>query len=290
MENIKTHAWMLLQLLLCLSTPTASFSLPPALETAPVQTPAHDPAQAMVSSRVGTDVRLPCSCPTSGPKSVPHVQWCMDSIGPILEQRGHEKWTTEELLDRAEVPESGPGDCSLLLKDLQVTDRGQYHGYMIQDLDPNQTKSKTGIFICNVKLLVFAHSSVQSLRAGEDLVLELHTPHAMSLVFQHSNSTEWRPLWRRDGPSSHHVFEDRLKEQLSLRSVSAVDEGVYKVLDVNGLTVSSTWLNLDQRESDKSTSQKFTNGDIQRNTAAAVRSTSWPVLLLLFISVSLFAM
>lgn len=255
METTPARAWLVFQLLLRLAPPAAPLSLP----AAPGSTSAPDPApaQEVVSSLVGTDVRLPCTCPPLGPPSVPHVQWCLESSGPVLEQRGQQRWTTEEFSDRAEIPESGPGsgNCSLLLRDLQVTDEGQYHGFMIQDQSQTESETKTGVFICSVKLLVFDHSSVQYRRPGEDLVLDLHTPHAMSLVFQGSNSSEWRSLWQRGGPGSPRVLKDPLEEQLSLRSVSVSDEGLYKVLDLNGLTVSSTRLSVDPHIS---TALKFT--------------------------------
>uniref|UniRef100_A0A8C6TTA1 Ig-like domain-containing protein n=1 Tax=Neogobius melanostomus TaxID=47308 RepID=A0A8C6TTA1_9GOBI len=268
--------------------------------------PGSAPDPAVVSSLVGTDVLLPCPCPALSRPSEPHVQWCLDSVGPVLEQRGQQKWTAEELSERAELPQSGRGDCSLRLRDLQVSDGGQYQSFLISE-------SERGDFLCSVKLLVFDHSSVQFKRPGEDLILDLHTPHAMSLAFQGSNSSEWRPLWRRGGPASPRVVKEPLKEQLRLTSVSDSDEGVYKVLDQNGLTVSSTRLSLDQGESDalpapdrgafnstgsshassscvldESTALRFTHRDQLFLRAAAVRSSccTLPLLLLLFILTS----
>uniref|UniRef100_A0A8C6TWS2 Ig-like domain-containing protein n=1 Tax=Neogobius melanostomus TaxID=47308 RepID=A0A8C6TWS2_9GOBI len=270
METKSAHAWAMLHLLLRLST-HAAFLVSPAA-------PGSAPDPAVVSSLVGTDVLLPCPCPALSRPSEPHVQWCLDSVGPVLEQRGQQKWTAEELSERAELPQSGRGDCSLRLRDLQVSDGGQYQSFLISE-------SERGDFLCSVKLLVFDHSSVQFKRPGEDLILDLHTPHAMSLAFQGSNSSEWRPLWRRGGPASPRVVKEPLKEQLRLTSVSDSDEGVYKVLDQNGLTVSSTRLSLDQ---DESTALRFTHRDQLFLRAAAVRSSccTLPLLLLLFILTS----
>uniref|UniRef100_A0A3B3ZHS0 Immunoglobulin V-set domain-containing protein n=1 Tax=Periophthalmus magnuspinnatus TaxID=409849 RepID=A0A3B3ZHS0_9GOBI len=171
--------------------------------------------------------------------------------------RGSEHWASAELLDRARVSESGlqTGDCSLLIRDVQVSDGGQYHGYMILDEGQSgtETRTGTGVFIGSVKLLVFDHRSVETKHPGEDLVLNLFTPRSMSLFFQSSNSSEWEMLWTRDipgpgmGPGSR-VQMDSVKNRLLLRSVSQSDQGIYKVLDLDGLTVSSTRLSVDQRE------------------------------------------
>lgn len=239
METAPARAWFVLELLLWLFTLSGDSA------------PDSAPAQVMVSSLVGAMVVLPCSCPTLGPQAHPHLQWCLESTGPTLEHRGQQTWTVEELGTRAEVLESGPGtrNCSLLLRDLQVTDTGLYHTYLLQDQDQTKTRTRTGVFICSVKLLVFGHSSVEIKSPGEDLLLELHTPHAMTLVFQGSNSSEWRPLWQRGAAAaSRRVVKDPEKEQLRLRAVSRSDQGLYKVLDLNGLTVSSTRLSLDQHE------------------------------------------
>ncbi|KAJ0055314.1 hypothetical protein NL108_014204, partial [Boleophthalmus pectinirostris] len=105
---------------------------------------------------------------------------------------GSERWASPDISDRAQVSESGlqTGDCSLLIQDVQVSDGGQYHGYMILDQDQTQTESKTrtnigiGVFIGSVKLLVFDHRLVENKRPGENLVLDLYTSHSMSLFFQ----------------------------------------------------------------------------------------------------------
>ncbi|KAK7939896.1 hypothetical protein WMY93_003222 [Mugilogobius chulae] len=165
-----------------------------------------------------------------------------------LQSIGSERWTSPDLSDRAEVPESRlqSGDCSLLIRDVQVTDGGQYNGYMILEPDQTRTRTETGVFICSVKLLVYDHSSVQTKRPGEDLLLDLFTPHSMTL---------------RDSPVSPRVHKVPLKEQLSLKSVSESDQGIYKVLDQKGLTVSSTRLAVDPHAS---TALKFSVEDYTR--------------------------
>ncbi|XP_072303361.1 uncharacterized protein [Eucyclogobius newberryi] len=240
METVAARAWILLLLVVI------GRSAPgPAL--GPGSSPG--PAPAVVTSLVGTEAMLPCSWlpRLPRPQTRPHVQWCSESSGPVLEQRGSERWTSPDLSDRAEVPESRlqNGDCSLVIRDVQVTDGGQYHGYMILDQDQSRDNTGTGIFIGSVKLLVFDHSSVQSRRAGQELLLDLFTSRSWTLVFQGSNSSEWKILWQRDGPGSSRVQKVPLKEQLSLSSVSESDQGFYKVLDPNGLTVSSTRLSVD---------------------------------------------
>ncbi|KAJ0003828.1 hypothetical protein NQD34_008926 [Periophthalmus magnuspinnatus] len=258
MATITALAWVLL--LLSVLGRSVSSSLPPASNLA------SPTFHAVVSTLVGKDTVLPCSWQQhlSHLPPVPHVQWCLESSGPVLEQRGSEHWASAELLDRARVSESGlqTGDCSLLIRDVQVSDGGQYHGYMILDEGQSgtETRTGTGVFIGSVKLLVFDHRSVETKHPGEDLVLNLFTPRSMSLFFQSSNSSEWEMLWTRDipgpgmGPGSR-VQMDSVKNRLLLRSVSQSDQGIYKVLDLDGLTVSSTRLSVDQHAS---TAQKFT--------------------------------
>lgn len=238
----------------------------------------------VVSCRVGTSTLLPCSWKSrfrSSSLPAPHVQWSMESFGPVLEQKGSRKWTSPDLSDRVEVKESElwSGDCSLVIKDVQVTDGGQYDGYMI--LDQEGSKTKAGVLLSSVKLLVFDHSSVLSKSPGEDLVLDLHTPHSMSLVFQASNSSEWVRLWQRDVPGSTRLQKDPLRQQLTLKSLTRSDEGIYKVLDENGLTVSSTRLSVVDKH--ESTSQRFEpriilRGDAVRHTSIFALSVVVPFL------------
>lgn len=213
-----------------------------------------------VSSLVGTQVVLPCSWrPSLGSRSLSvfHVQWSLESLGPVLEQSGSRRWLSPDFEDRAQVPESEleSGDCSLIIQDVQVTDAGQYDSYMILDQDQDQTKAKTGIFIQSVKLLVFEHTSVEFKRPGEALVLDLPSPRSMTLVFQDRNSSDWVRLWQRGTEAPERLQKDPLRERLTLKNLTPFDQGTYKVLDVNGLTMSSTRLTLDQHES---TALKFT--------------------------------
>ncbi|CAL1583879.1 unnamed protein product [Knipowitschia caucasica] len=249
MESIE-RAWVLL--LLFVAAPAASSSLPSGSSSFS--------SPSVVVALVGSEALLPCSWLQPGP----HVQWSSESSGPVLEQRGSERWSSPDLSERVLVPESGlqTGDCSLLISDVQVTDAGQYNAYVIQERDQSRTRDQTeartearteirtgsrtdnGVFICSVKLLVFDHSLVESKRPGEDLLLDLFSPHSMSLVFHGSNFSSWHMLWRRGALVSPRVQKVPLKQQLRLLSVTEADRGVYKVLDQNGLTVSSTRLSV----------------------------------------------
>lgn len=75
---------------------------------------------------------------------------------------------------------------------------------------------------------------------GKNLTLDLYTHQAQTVVFQPSNSAEWRELWQR-----HHRKEDlrsRVEERngkLLIRNMRESDEGLYKVMDSEGLALST---------------------------------------------------
>lgn len=75
---------------------------------------------------------------------------------------------------------------------------------------------------------------------GGDLTLDLYTHQAETVLFQDSKAADWRELWQRRGHGD--VLSSRVKERngkLVIRKVSASDEGVYKVMDGEGLALST---------------------------------------------------
>lgn len=75
---------------------------------------------------------------------------------------------------------------------------------------------------------------------GGDLTLDLYKRQAETVLFQNSKAAEWRELWQRRGHGE--VLSSRLKERngkLVIRKVSARDEGVYKVMDGQGHSLST---------------------------------------------------
>lgn len=75
---------------------------------------------------------------------------------------------------------------------------------------------------------------------GGDLTLDLYTLQAVTVVFQRSDAAEWRKLWQRQG--SGEDLSSRVEERngkLLIRNVRNSDEGVYKVMDTEGLALST---------------------------------------------------
>ncbi|KAJ8377887.1 hypothetical protein AAFF_G00250380 [Aldrovandia affinis] len=79
----------------------------------------------------------------------------------------------------------------------------------------------------------------QQLREGEPLVLKLHTPQAATVIFQGGNATESEVIWQKnssDWSQGRLTKGDRI---LTLSGVRLEDSGIYKVLDPQGLAVST---------------------------------------------------
>lgn len=199
-----------------------------------------------VTSRVGSQAVLPCSWKQRlGAVAPPacHIQW-KTPADTVFEQRGEEKWQAEEFEGRVEVPKEklGSGDCSLIITDVQIGDTGRYESFMVVD---GVRSTKTRVFIQSVKLSVFDHKSLQSRGPGGDLVLDLYTRHSVRVVFQGRNSSEWSDVWMRGDKNSERLQKHPLNEQLVIKKLKSSDEGTYKVLDQNGLAVSTVQLSVE---------------------------------------------
>ncbi|XP_030002504.1 galectin 17 [Sphaeramia orbicularis] len=238
-----------------------------------------------ITSKVGLQAKLPCSWKSRLDEAPPvcHVQW-RSTADTVFEQQGALRWEAAELAGRAEVPEGplGSGDCSLIIKDVQIADAGRYESYMVVD---GAQSRKTRVFIQSVKLLVYDHKLFASKHPGEDLVLNLHTPHSMRVVYQGRNSSDWSTLWIRGDAADQRLQKHPLKEELTVKGLKRGDEGTYKVLDENGLAISAVELSVE----DRSTALKFTQSVENENlTGDAGRSCGCSVLVLLSFVVSIF--
>ncbi|KAK2830912.1 hypothetical protein Q5P01_018843 [Channa striata] len=237
-----------------------------------------------ISATVGGQVVLPCSWKSrlgSATPSACHIQWA-DPVDTVFEQWGEQRWQSAEFEGRVEVPEEKleSGDCSLIISDVQVRDTGRYESFMVLDGARSQ---KTRTFIQSVKLSVFDHKSLSSLGPGEDLVLELYTSHSMRVIFMGRNSSEWSNLWTRDDNDTENVEKHPLKEQLTVKKLRPSHEGTYKVLDEQGLTISTVRLSV----AEKSTAVKSSQVQESPTSAGdAVRSSCSAVLVLLLLLVS----
>lgn len=61
----------------------------------------------------------------------------------------------------------------------------------------------------------------------------------------HRNSSEWSDLWMRGDKNTERVEKHPLKEQLTIKNLKSSDEGLYQVLDEQGLAVSSIQLSVE---------------------------------------------
>ncbi|XP_047461161.1 galectin 17 [Mugil cephalus] len=211
-----------------------------------------------VSSTVGNQVVLPCRWkPRLGEENRPlcHIQWA-HLTDTVFEQQGDRTWQADEFKDRVEVQgeKLRSGDCSLIIKDVQFGDRGQYESFVLVDGERSQ---KTRVFIESVKLSVFDHKSQQTRQAGDDLVLELHTRHSFRVIFQGRNSSEWSDLWMRGDEDSERVEKHLKRQQLKIKKVTRSDEGTYKVLDEHGLAVSTVQLSVEETSPGLTSQQKM---------------------------------
>lgn len=75
---------------------------------------------------------------------------------------------------------------------------------------------------------------------GSDLTLDLYTLQAGMVMFQNMDNAEWNVLWQRSGSGEdlRQQVEER-NRKLVVRNVTAADEGVYKVMDAEGLALST---------------------------------------------------
>ncbi|XP_027142478.1 galectin 17 isoform X1 [Larimichthys crocea] len=235
MKNVKNRHWFFIDLLCFLAGDLVdSFSLS---STTSLQS---------IDTVVGNQVVLPCSWKRQlgQAPSTCHIQWTNPADTTVFELRGEEKWQAEEFEGRVEVPMDGlwSGDCSLIIRDVQIGDTGRYESFMVVD---GARSKKTRVFIQSVKLSVFDHKNHMSHRPGESLVLDLYTRHSMRVVFQGRNSSEWSDLWMRNDRNSHRLEKHQEKEQLTIKNLQSSDEGTYKVLDEHGLAVSTVQLSVE---------------------------------------------
>uniref|UniRef100_A0A674BNQ9 Ig-like domain-containing protein n=1 Tax=Salmo trutta TaxID=8032 RepID=A0A674BNQ9_SALTR len=195
-----------------------------------------------ISCHVGSQAILPCKWKSQLDKiPVCHVQW-QTPDETVFEQMGAQRWQATEFEGRVEVPEEKlwEGDCSLILRDVQLGDVGLYESFMVVD----RARNKRRVFIQSVQLSVDDYTSKESLRVGETLDLNLHTPQAMKVVFQGRNSTELTVLWMR----GEEVNRGRLEAKglvVRLKGLRIDDGGTYNVLDSHGLSISRVQLTVE---------------------------------------------
>ncbi|XP_058263532.1 uncharacterized protein LOC131364406 isoform X2 [Hemibagrus wyckioides] len=87
-------------------------------------------ADCQISARVGSTVILPCEWRNVSVQ-IPHVQWSTVSE-TVFERKGVELYEGEGYMGRVDVPQDKllNGNCSLVLKNVRLTDAGTYESYL----------------------------------------------------------------------------------------------------------------------------------------------------------------
>uniref|UniRef100_A0A8C1Q005 Galectin 17 n=1 Tax=Cyprinus carpio TaxID=7962 RepID=A0A8C1Q005_CYPCA len=189
------------------------------------------------SSRVGLPAVLPCSVASHLESDrKPHIQWQTIS-GSVFERMGQEQFQGEAYRDRVDVPEEllVRGNCSLFLQDVRFSDAGIYESYLVV----GESSIKKRIFIQSVYLAVIDHKDIKSVQTGAELILDLHTHQAEQVIFQNNNETDWTVLWEKDAVIKKKGYLEKRDKKLILSNVAARSAGTYKVLDSEGLALST---------------------------------------------------
>lgn len=83
------------------------------------------------------------------------------------------------------------------------------------------------------------HKDITSVKTGEELILDLHTHQAEQVIFQNSDETDWTVLWQKDAVINKKGYLEKRDKKLILSNVTARRAGIYKVLDSEGLALST---------------------------------------------------
>uniref|UniRef100_A0A4W4E5H2 Galectin 17 n=1 Tax=Electrophorus electricus TaxID=8005 RepID=A0A4W4E5H2_ELEEL len=189
-------------------------------------------------SEVGRQAVLPCSCRTyvSPTAQAPYILWQTVSH-TVFERMGKDSVQGESYENRADVPMEmlAEGNCSLILSDVRFRDAGIYESYLVV----GQSRVKNQILIHSVRLAVVDHKHIQSVESGKDLILDLYTNQAKMLVFQQEGTPEWRVLWQRGQDSGGERWVEERGRKLVVREVVTSNSGTYRVVDEEGLTLST---------------------------------------------------
>ncbi|XP_062872883.1 uncharacterized protein LOC134334461 [Trichomycterus rosablanca] len=212
----------------------------------------EDP-QITITATVGSTALLPCKC-TTEPDKTPHVRWRTDTE-TVFEREGKEWFDGEEYEGRVDVPkdELNRGDCSLVLKNVRVTDEGVYICYQ---LVIKRTKRSVSV----PHLIQTVHLSVDGF--SEDLLISITVTVGSTTLLPCNCNTEtgktqyvqWKndietTVFEREGDELYQgeeyegrvdVPEDKMNKgdcSLVLKNVRATnDDGEYRCYQLVMLT------------------------------------------------------
>ncbi|KAG5264649.1 hypothetical protein AALO_G00256490 [Alosa alosa] len=204
------------------------------------------------SCDVGQSAVLPClvSSLHRSPPS-PYIQW-LSTSETVFEGMGTEKFQGHGYEGRANVPQQmlEQGNCSLFLEDVRLTDSGVYESYLVV----GNTKVKRKVLLQSVQFIVRDHKLKKTVERGRDLELELYTPQAKQVVFQPRRLSQWDVLWKKKGKGSQMTLHPRAREgslTVVIENITWNDEGTYRVLDENGLALSTVMVTVTEPSPDK---------------------------------------
>ncbi|XP_048849283.1 galectin 17 isoform X2 [Brienomyrus brachyistius] len=195
--------------------------------------------------QVGDIAILPCNWTTQSGMAWllsvnnPHLQW-QTPEETVFELKGSITFQGIGYEGRVAIPQDRlfEGDCSLKLREARFSDAGLYESFLITGHKRRMTRS----FIKSVQLTVTDHKSIQTLLVGQDFSLSLYTSQASTVIFQASQDQEEATKWERgNAQGSEWRLEDG-DRKLILPRLKRSDTGMYKVLDAEGLAISTTQL------------------------------------------------
>ncbi|KAG5843004.1 hypothetical protein ANANG_G00183870 [Anguilla anguilla] len=169
-------------------------------------------SELSVFSYVGDQAMLPCNWTSRGPDYKGRVE---------VKPRSFEE-----------------GDCSLLLREVRFSDAGPYESFI--------GVGKRRRFIRSVELNVRDHKSKETMVEGQQLKLNLHTTQAATVVFQRNREAGANVIWQRGGGGSRQEHLTEGERELTLSGVTLEDSGTYRVLDPDGLAVSTVHLTVEE--------------------------------------------
>ncbi|XP_076862403.1 CD276 antigen-like [Brachyhypopomus gauderio] len=187
---------------------------------------------------VGCQAVLSCVCSSyvaALPQS-PYIQWQTVSR-TVFERMGEDWFQGEAYENRADVPMEmlAKGNCSLILSDVRFRDEGIYQSFLVV----GQSTIRSRILVQSVQLAVVDHKHMQSVEMGKDLILDLYNNQAEMLEFQSESAPRWSVLWQQgQGRASVRVVQEK-DGVLVVPGVAANDSGTYRLMDADGLALST---------------------------------------------------